>query len=437
MNLGDLSGRRVALLGLGIDVRAAIGPILRSGVDELVVVDSSLEAGRTVEVERHELKVVELQTACDQADVLVRSPGFPRYLAELVAARESGVAMTTPVDLYLGGIEPERRTVLVTGTKGKSTTTDLIGQMAREAGLSVGIAGNLGIPVFQPGWDDDASTIVLEVSSYQAADLHHAPDIAVVPSIAEDHLSWHGGLDRYLHDKLRIVSNDAGVAETVMIPRAEKRAIEVVAQLFPEIEPVLVDDPVSDSGAPLHRLRNAALAARVVEHLGGASLDDETVAVHAKSGMPGRLDVVESPSGFEHITFVDDALASNPSATAAGLAWSLLTHSDTVVILGGDDRGVSSAPLQREAAEWNSTPGHRLRAVTLPRNGEDLAHRCGVEVLAQAESVTDAVEKAVRELDHSGSMVVFSPAAPTPAGHGNWEARSKEFREAVRKLSHP
>ena len=63
MNLGDLSGRRVALLGLGIDVRAAIGPILRSGVDELVVVDSSLEAGRTVEVERHELKVVELQTA--------------------------------------------------------------------------------------------------------------------------------------------------------------------------------------------------------------------------------------------------------------------------------------------------------------------------------------------------------------------------------------
>ena len=84
----------------------------------------------------------------ETAQIFVRSPGFPRYLPQLVDAMERGALMTTPLDLWVGSLDPSQRVVAVTGTKGKTTTTDLIGHFATEAGLRVGLAGNIGIPVF-------------------------------------------------------------------------------------------------------------------------------------------------------------------------------------------------------------------------------------------------------------------------------------------------
>ncbi|MEZ5309989.1 MAG: Mur ligase family protein [Microthrixaceae bacterium] len=426
------------------------------------MVDDALDSD-SVEIAGHEIPVVGLLDACGEAQVMVRSPGFPRYLPDLVHARDAGVPMTTPIDLFVGDLDPAQRVVMITGTKGKSTTTELIGRFAREAGLIVGVAGNLGVPVFDDGWGGDAPIIVLEVSSYQASDLHHVPDIAVVTSIAEDHLSWHGGLEQYLSDKLRIVANDGATAGHVVVPRAEHRAREVRADRFPELVPVLVDDIETDGSDPVHRVRNAALAARVVEMLGSQKISTQQIRAGAHSSMPGRLDICRSNGndsvaddgaskgdfGAAGITFVDDALASNPSATAAGLAWARNVSDDVVVILGGQDRGVSVEPLVQEAAYWhdsadgNTETSGTLRAVTLANNGEDLAQRCGIEIIGRASSVADAVERAVEALRcgtsgrESRQMVVFSPAAPTPAGQGNWRNRSEEFREAVLKVSHP
>ena len=87
--------------------------------------------------------------------------------------------------------------------------------------------------------------------------------------------------------------------------------------------------------------------------------------------------------------------------------------------------------------QWGGKPDHRVRAVTLPHNGSALAAACGLPVLAEVDTVAEAVAVVVDALGGSDAMVLFSPAAPTPAGRGNWETRSKEFREAVRRLSHP
>jgi UDP-N-acetylmuramoylalanine-D-glutamate ligase len=420
VRLADLTGRRVALLGLGADVRAALGPVLAAGPASVVAVESGpLPRGA-------EVPIVSLADAAASADVLVRSPGFPRYQPPLVDALARGAAMTTPLDLWMGTVGPGRTVVAITGTKGKSTATDLVGALAARAGIRVGLAGNLGVPVFDHGWDHEAPVVVLEVSSYQAADLHHVPDVAVLTFLAEDHLSWHGGVERYTADKLRALRNEGGTAGLVLIPSAGGRAAsELHAAGIPH---QIVTPPDAPPEVPVHRVQNAALAAAVLVAVGGPVLTGPEVVEAARSSLPGRLDACPAPGG---LLAIDDALASNPSATAAGLAWLRGLHRPTVVILGGAERGVDPAPLVQEVSQW---PESRLRAVTLPDNGPLLAATAGIEVLAAVDDVEAAVRLAVAGLPADG-VVVFSPAAPTRPGEGNWEDRSAAFRRALAALA--
>ncbi|MEO6987423.1 MAG: Mur ligase family protein [Aquihabitans sp.] len=422
MQLHDLTDQKVVLLGMGADVSAALPAIVGAGPASVVVVDanpSAVPAG---------LEAVTLEAASADADVFVRSPGFPRYQAPLTAALERGARMTTPLDLWMGTHGADRTVVAITGTKGKSTVTDLLGELVTRSGLSVGVAGNLGVPVFSDGWNHEAEIIVLEVSSYQAADLHHVPDMAIVSYLAEDHLSWHGSVERYVADKLRVVSNEAGTASRVLIPAVGGRAAEVLAEMGVVAE--VIFPPAADKLVPVHRLQNAALAAAALTYLNGPELVDVEIVAAARRGLPGRLDACAGPDG---VLCLDDALASNPSATAAALSWLRAMDRPTVVLLGGTDRGVDSSPLADEVACWDEG---RLRAVVLPDNGRELADAVGITVVAEADDVADAVRHALAETRHPDApegqpAVLFSPAAATPKRIGNWETRAAQFREAV------
>lgn len=439
MRPDDLTGRRVAVLGLGVDVRAAIAKLAPVGPAEWLLVDSAAGVAAqardgVVTVDGIDLLLVDLETASESAEVFLRSPGFPRYLEPLVAARARGALMTTPVDLFMGSTRPDQKVVAITGTKGKSTTTDLVGHFLKDADVRAGVAGNLGIPVFADGWDSDAPVVVIEVSSYQASDLHHVPDVAVLTSLSQDHLSWHGGVERYVADKLRVVSNEAGTAPVVIVSADELGALQAVAAH----NPVVVASPENPDGLPFQRVQNAALAAEVLSQLGLAEMTEEQILAGAVATMPGRLDPCKTGGGrWESTSFLDDTLASNPSASAAGLRWARSTGKRVAVILGGSDRGVSVEPLRDEASLWE--PG-RLVAVTLADNGADIAEQAGIEVLGRADSVTEAVRLAAGWLDSDepaqiGGIVLFSPAAPTPARQGSWKERSSEFRSAVLSLS--
>ena len=454
MKLDDLTQQRVVLLGMGTDMQAALGAILAANPAEISLVDeaasqgselgsrasahsglqSELHGGSTVHPTAEQLPLISIDEAVETAQVFVRSPGFPRYLPQLVDAMERGALMTTPLDLWVGSLDPSQRVVAVTGTKGKTTTTDLIGHFAAEAGLRVGLAGNIGIPVFSSTWDSAAPILVLEISSYQAADLQHVPAIAVLTSLTEDHLDWHGGVERYHADKLRVLSNNGSAAKVIIVSADSPKALAATAPF----DPVVVVPPHSAAALPQQRVQNAALAAEVVFQLGGGRMTEQQILAGAARSMPGRLDECPGPSAESPaaaIKFVDDALASNPSATAAGLAWARQLAVPTVLILGGTERGVAARPLAEEAAQW--APG-QLLTVTVPENGASLADRSGLEVTASATSVEEAVQIGVAALlaqDSAGGILLFSPAAPTPRAAGNWQDRSASFREAVLELS--
>lgn len=420
MRLADLAGRRVVLLGLGADVTAAVPAVLDAGPAEVRIVADEVPDRLPAGLDG--VPVVTLADGAAWAEVLVRSPGFPRYAPPIREAVAAGTRVTTPVDLWLGTHGAGRTVVGITGTKGKSTVTALVGLVAAAHGVRVGVAGNLGPPVFGDSWDHQAPVVVLEISSYQAADLHHVPDLAVLTHLAEDHLSWHGGVDRYVADKLRVVRNDGGTAATVLVAEAAARAREVLAAMG--VAPVAVAAPPAPAELPVHRVANAALATEVVHRLGGPAPTAASVLDAARSSLPGRLDPCAGPPG---VFCVDDALASNPSATAAALAWLRGLDRTTVVLLGGADRGVDLAPLVAEVGRW--VPG-RLRAVALPDTGADLAGRCGLAVVAEVETVEEATRAALRAAGPDG-VVLFSPAAPTPARIGTWQTRSRQFRDAL------
>lgn len=420
MRLDELTGRRVVLLGLGVDVLAAVSAIRAADPAELMVVEDG-PAGETTN-----LTNMSLEVAAERGEVFVRSPGFPRYSAPLEAARRRGARMTTPIDLWLGTYGPERTVVAITGTKGKSTVTTLLGKLAERGHVDVGIAGNVGTPVFSADWNHEADVVVLEISSYQAADLHHVPDLAVLTFLSEDHLSWHGSIERYTADKLRVVRNEGGTAPTVLIPADGGRAAEVLRAMG--VDPVVVDAPPPDPQVPAHRLQNAALAAAALAELGGQELIDLEIVALARGAMPGRLDPCPGPAG---LLCLDDALASNPSASAAALRWLREQDRRTVVILGGADRAVGVGPLADEVAEWDPD---QLRAVVIPDNGERLAADCGITVAGRADAIEGATTLAVEAARPDG-VVLFSPAAPTPAGAGDWETRSNEFRGVLADIA--
>lgn len=421
MRLSDLAGRRVALLGLGVDVLAALPLVAAERPAEIVVVDD--HASRAFP----EHPRVELAEACRRAEVIIRSPGFPR-LAVIehlgVPPGASPSQMTTPTDLWMASREPGQTVIGVTGTKGKSSTTLMIGELARAHGVRLGVAGNMGVPIFSTDWDHDAPFVALEISSYQASDLSVVPAVAVLTSLAPDHVDWHGGYDAYVRDKLRVVSNGGRTAATILVPEAEEAASRAVASFAPTI----VVDRLRGSDVPAKKAQNASLAASALESIGVERVDLDVLRRAASSSLPGRLDPCPGPQGA---TWIDDTLASNPTAAAAALAWARSSGRETVILIGGADRGLSAAPLAEEVARWGA---HPPLAVTLGAVGARFAAESGMTVLEAAPSVEAAVDVAVRCVP-AGGLVLFSPGAPTPQGEGGWQARSTSFRHALDRLA--
>ncbi len=227
-----------------------------------------------------------------------------------------------------------------------------------------------------------------------------------------------------MQDKLRLFANEGGRAGTVVVPADEQRAVEAVSDLGP----MLVVAPSDVLGVPAHRLRNAALAAEVVTLLGGERPSPDAVAEAATLSLPGRLDVCGEHNG---VLWVDDALASNPHACAAGLAWARSRGRPTLVLLGGADRGVDPAPLVAEVAQWHPSG---LAAITLPDSGAQLAAACDLAVAGAAATVSAAALLA-SQIARPGTLVLLCPGAPTPAAVGDRRTRSDDFRAVLARLT--
>ncbi|MGB8600678.1 MAG: UDP-N-acetylmuramoyl-L-alanine--D-glutamate ligase, partial [Rhizomicrobium sp.] len=276
-------------------------------------------------------------------DVIVKSPGISAYRDDIVAAKAAGQRFTTATNLWF---EHNRaaRIIAVTGTKGKSSTARLVQQMLDNAGLDAKLYGNVGIAMLgEPAGRD---VTVLELSSYQVADLAGAPEIGVITSLYPEHAPWHHGTENYYRDKLRLLDVSPAIkgvcnfASERLRSRLEGREGLVWFNRHDgfdaEGETLLYAGvPVAIRNFPLkgaHNYANLAAACAAVDAFG---IEDvrHTVDLSGFTQLAHRLE--EFSVG--DILCVNDSLCTVPEATMAALQ----TYRDKpkVLILGGTDRG--------------------------------------------------------------------------------------------------
>ncbi len=436
MRLADLRGRRVVVWGTGREGRAAVAAVAAAGPADLVVVadttDSDVFEGcplRGGEAAREALLA---------ADVVVRSPGVPQTHPWVRELRARGVAITGGSALWLA--DHAARTVAVTGSKGKSTTSSLISHLLAAVDRPNVFGGNIGVPLLDL---PDAERYVLELSSYQCSDLTVSPRVAVVTSLFPEHLDAHGGEREYYRDKLNLLAHGP---ELIVVNGGDERLTAELGDLRdatgrPPVDGTAVFRVAGGdvyrgaqrlfprAALPLvgrHNERNLSLALAVLEGLGvdvAAEAARLAAAVASYPVLPHRLTEIADPSS---LTFVDDTLSTSPySAMHAVDAYE---GRPVTLIVGGSDRGLDYTPLREHLA------GREITVLGIPDSGPRiLAALDGLPAVraVAAEDLPDAVRLA-RKLTPPGGVVLLSPAAPSYGRYRNFEHRSAAFADAVR-----
>ena len=415
----ELSGRRVLVVGLARSGNAASEALVASGA---VVVgydrDEALEVGRLRElgVEVHLGR--EEERLLQGIDLVVKSPGVPGETPLVAGARAHSIPVWSEIEL--GARLLPNRILGVTGTNGKTTTSELLGGVFRAAGEAVEVAGNVGRPLTSlAGSVSPESWIVCELSSFQLEDVETLrPRIAVLLNLEPDHLDRHGSFESYSDTKLRIFERQTG-EDTAVVPRG----FGAVPGAASRIEFRFDDELPAEPRIPGPHNRENAAAATAAARAAGLGDDAIAEALSTFPGVPHRIELVRER---DRVRYVNDSKATNVAAARRALA--SFPESPLHVILGGRGKAEPYEPL---ASAFK--PGDRAYLI-----GEAAAEiapaldNAGVPLVRSGDLAT-----AVREASSAappGGVVLLSPACASFDQFESFEARGDEFRRLVDEL---
>ncbi|SFK35566.1 UDP-N-acetylmuramoyl-L-alanine--D-glutamate ligase [Geodermatophilus ruber] len=436
MRLAELAGRRVGVWGHGREGRAAVRAAVCAGAAGIVVVDAAPPAAADLPPGVQAGSDVAALAGCD---VVFRSPGISPYRedARALAARTTfasgtGVALAE----FAARSVP---TLCVTGTKGKSTTSALAAAVLTAAGRPAVHAGNIGTPLLDVLLDQavpDGTSLVVEVSSYQAAAVDHFAGCGAVTALAPEHLDWHGGVEAYYRDKLHLFAG-CGPASVVVGPQARG-----IAEQY--LDPAQLVDPADvvprarlaefrpEHLPGLHNVANVHVALATAVRMGvdlAGHRDAVRTAVAEFRALPHRLSPVATLGG---VTFIDDALSTTPVSVLAAL--DALAPRHVTLIAGGQDRGLDFRDLAGSVVARQGA----VRVVTIPDTGARLAAdiraaaaSAGVPPpVTETASLADAVAEAIATAPQDG-IVLLSPGAPSYNRYRNYEELARTYEQIL------
>jgi UDP-N-acetylmuramoylalanine--D-glutamate ligase len=376
------------------------------------------------------------------ATELVVSPGVALDTPIVKEALQAGVDVIGDIDLFMR--EAAAPVIGITGSNAKSTVTELVGQMARDAGLNVGVGGNLGTPALDL-LDPERALYVLELSSFQlerAGELQLA--VATVLNLSPDHLDRHGSMPRYHQAKHRIFRGCGKAVvnrdDPLTIPPAaagmeliswRMRAPELGGFGLTEVdgqeylchgfEPLLATAELGLVGR--HNVANA-LAAIALGYSAGLSPMDMVTTLRNFAGLAHRC---QQLAEIEGVRYVNDSKGTNVGATLAALE-GLGGERNIVLIAGGQGKGADFSQLQPAVAR------HCKLVVLIGEDAEQLQRA----LLERAEIVlaADMDEAVAVAAAHaaSGDCVLLSPACASFDMYSGYVARGEAFGLAVRRI---
>ncbi len=361
----------------------------------------------------------------DDTDMVVTSPGVPWDHPQLEQARKNAIPVLPELELAWRYVQAGK-TVAITGTNGKTTTTALLGHILKKAGVKTAVGGNIGTPLSDlVGKIDRRTVVVLEVSSYQLEG-HHSfhPNVGVFLNLTPDHLKRHGTMAGYAAAKARLFAwmekEDTAVlnGRDPWCRRVAKK-IRATKVFFPNSVDARLAKSIRLPGD--HNFQNAMAASAACR-----ALKLSPVAIRAGlasfKGVPHRIELVRELAGARYF---NDSKATNVDSTFVALK---SFSAPVILILGGEHKGTPYKPLFKlikKGVKTILTIGEAAPIIARDLQGAAPMVSCGT--LRKAIAVA-------RKLAAKGDVVLLSPACASFDQFKNFEHRGAEFTKFVKAL---
>lgn len=437
--MADYQGKKVVIIGLGMTGLSCVDFFMARGVTPRVMDTRVAPAGLDKLPEAVERYVGGLnEDWLLTADLIVASPGIALAHPSLSAAADAGVEIVGDIELFCR--EAQAPIIAITGSNGKSTVTSLVGEMAKAAGLNVGVGGNIGLPALML-LDPERELYVLELSSFQletTSSLRAAA--ATILNVTEDHMDRYPlGLQQYRAAKLRVYENaracivNADDALTMPVRGADDRCISFGVDvgdyhlnrqqgetwLRVKGEKVLNVKEMKISGQ--HNYSNA-LAALALADAAGLPRASSLKALTTFTGLAHRFQLVLEHNG---VRWINDSKATNVGSTEAALN-GLHLDGTLYLLLGGDGKSADFTPLSRYLT------GDNVRLYCFGRDGAQLA-ALRPDVAVQTKTMEQAMRQIAPQVV-AGDMVLLSPACASLDQFKNFEQRGDIFARLAKEL---
>ena len=405
--------RRAVVVGLARSGQGAALALARRYVEVIGVDQSEVDTGRLAAAGVEVRLGAEEESLLDDVELVVKSPGVPGDAPLVAAARAREIPVWSEVELgyrLLPG-----NLVGVTGTNGKTTTSELLGAM-----LEAPVAGNVGRALTElDGQVGEGDWVVCELSSFQLEDIHDLrPRIAVLLNLEPDHLDRHDSFEAYRDAKLRMFENQQ-TGDTAVLPQGFGEVAGHASRVEFAADDELPAEPLIPGA---HNRENAAAATAAARAIGVA---DEQIAnaLHTFAGVAHRLELVAEKQG---VRYVNDSKATNTAAARRAVAaYDAPLH----LILGGRGKGEGYTELALELV------GRAKRAYLIGEAANEIAvalELAGVDHV-QSRDLATAVRTAAGEA-REGEIVLLAPACASYDQFSDFEERGEEFKRLVGEL---
>lgn len=443
---------RTIVIGAGRSGLAVASHLTRSGV-EVLLTDQRVEPDPQTLQALTELGVpgvwgahpLALLEGCEE---IVLSPGVPPRIPFIQEALHRGISVVGEVEIahrYLRARRDGSMLLAVTGTNGKSTTTDLLAHLLTTASLPAVACGNLGTPLMAAMEDQTPGTrYALECSSYQLETIRdfHAEG-AVIMNLTPDHLARHGTMEAYLDAKLRIFEHQTALDMRLTpasdptfdafapghgqpfrfgwgVPQGPGARCDAEGMLWlidsEHVEPLVHRRELRIPGD--HNVENA-LAAATLAHHGGANLEALREGLRTYPGLAHRLVLCGEKGG---VKAYNDSKGTNVDATMTAIK---ALPGPLVLLLGGEDKGTPYEPLRQHLE------GKLHRLIFLGEAISKLEAELGDLPHTTVQPFDEAVREAFR-IARAGDQVLLSPACASFDQFKNFEERGDRFEALVR-----
>jgi UDP-N-acetylmuramoylalanine--D-glutamate ligase len=462
----QLKNKKIVVAGLGRTGLATARFLHQKGA-RVLVADTADETqlGDPVRVLREMGVALELgphrMASFQDADLIVVSPGVSHTIEPIEKARSLGIPLMGEVELAARFIEEP--IVAVTGTNGKTTTTELLGQMLKNSGISVFVGGNIGNPLIEyAGSGPKKQVVVAEISSFQLDTIERfRAQVSVLLNISTDHLDRYPDFEAYADSKMRVFSNQQADDVAVLngsdpLIRTKTKAIKSQRLFFPAIEndeqgAVLNGKRIILNLTRLKRIQSTiriphsafriqeyldiakirllgrhnfenACAASLAALASGATLEGIQKTLDHFKGLAHRLELIATVNGVE---YYNDSKATNVD----GVIRALDSFSKPVVLLmGGRDKGSDFSVLR------DHIRAHAKELIVMGEAAEAIRAALGQllptkDAASMQAAVTTAFEDAAPE-----DVVLFSPGCASFDWYSNYAERGDDFRRAVEEI---